>query len=81
MRREAWPLRPDLAPFLLLVKLRCFLSLAELCFRWGQPTGEHLHKSVVEVFVNGRQCVAARVYPGRADSLGVSLRAQGATRC
>ena len=34
-------------------------------------------KSVVEVFVNGRQCVALRVYPGREDSLGVSLRAQG----
>ena len=37
-----------------------------------------IDKSVVEVFVNGRQCVAARVYPGRADSVGVSLRAQGA---
>jgi beta-fructofuranosidase len=36
-----------------------------------------IDKSVVEVFVNGRQCVATRVYPGRADSLGVSLRAQG----
>jgi beta-fructofuranosidase len=36
-----------------------------------------IDKSVIEVFVNGRQCVAARVYPGRADSLGVSLRAQG----
>ena len=35
-------------------------------------------RSIVEVFVNGRQCVAARVYPGRSDSLGVSLRAQGA---
>lgn len=34
-------------------------------------------RSVVEVFVNGRQCVAARVYPGREDSLGVSLRTQG----
>ena len=34
-------------------------------------------RSVVEVFVNGRQCVAVRVYPGREDSLGVSLRAQG----
>ena len=34
-------------------------------------------KSVVEVFANGRQCVAARVYPDRADSVGVSLRAQG----
>jgi beta-fructofuranosidase len=34
-------------------------------------------KSVVEVFVNGKQCVAMRVYPGLADSLGVSLRSQG----
>jgi len=34
-------------------------------------------KSVVEVFVNGKQCVAVRVYPGRSDSLGVSLRSQG----
>ena len=34
-------------------------------------------KSVVEVFVNGRQCVAMRVYPGREDSIFVSLRAQG----
>ena len=35
-------------------------------------------KSIVEVFANGRQCLTVRVYPGRADSLGVSLRAQGA---
>jgi len=34
-------------------------------------------RSVVEVFVNGRQCIAVRVYPGRDDSLGVSLRSQG----
>jgi len=34
-------------------------------------------KSVVEVFVNGRQCIAMRVYPGREDSVGVSLRSQG----
>ena len=34
-------------------------------------------RSLVEVFVNGKQCVAVRVYPGREDSLGVSLRAQG----
>jgi beta-fructofuranosidase len=33
--------------------------------------------SVVEVFVNGKQCVAMRVYLGREDSLGVSLRSQG----
>ncbi len=36
-----------------------------------------IDRSVVEVFVNGRQCVAVRVYPGRADSVGVSLRSRG----
>jgi beta-fructofuranosidase len=36
-----------------------------------------IDKSVVEVFANGRQCVAMRVYPGREDSIGVSLRSQG----
>ena len=36
-----------------------------------------IDKSVVEVFVNGKQCVAMRVYPGREDSTGVSLRSQG----
>nr|MBA2762239.1 GH32 C-terminal domain-containing protein [Segetibacter sp.] len=36
-----------------------------------------IDKSVVEVFVNGKQCVAMRVYPGRNDSMGVSIRAQG----
>ena len=34
-------------------------------------------RSVVEVFANDRQCATVRVYPGREDSLGVSLRAQG----
>jgi beta-fructofuranosidase len=34
-------------------------------------------RSVVEVFANGRQCAAVRVYPGRSDSVGVSLRSQG----
>ena len=34
-------------------------------------------RSVVEVFANGRQCAAVRVYPGRPDSVGVSLRSQG----
>ena len=36
-----------------------------------------IDKSVVEVFVNGKQCVAMRVYPDREDSVGVSLRSQG----
>jgi beta-fructofuranosidase len=34
-------------------------------------------RSVVEVFINGKQCLAMRVYPGREDSIGVSLRSQG----
>jgi len=34
-------------------------------------------KSIVEVFVNDRQCLAVRVYPGREDSVGVALRAVG----
>jgi len=36
-----------------------------------------IDRSVVEVFVNGRQCVAMRVYPSRPDSVGVSMRSQG----
>lgn len=36
-----------------------------------------IDKSVVEVFVNGRQCIAARVYPGLKSSTGVSIRAIG----
>ena len=28
-------------------------------------------------FVNGKQCLGVRVYPGREDSVGVSLRSQG----
>jgi beta-fructofuranosidase len=35
-------------------------------------------KSVVEVFVNRKLCVAMRVYPSLKNSTGVSLRAQGA---
>ena len=36
-----------------------------------------IDKSIVEVFVNDRQCLAVRVYPGREDSVGVALRAVG----
>ncbi len=36
-----------------------------------------IDRSIVEVFANGRQCVAARVYPGRDDSTGISIRARG----
>lgn len=36
-----------------------------------------IDRSVVEVFVNGKLYLAIRVYPGRKDSVGVSVRAQG----
>jgi beta-fructofuranosidase len=36
-----------------------------------------IDKSVVEVFVNGKQALSVRVYPSRKDSIGVSLKAQG----
>ncbi|MDE2750603.1 MAG: glycoside hydrolase family 32 protein [Chloroflexota bacterium] len=36
-----------------------------------------IDRSVVEVFANGKQALALRVYPEREDSLSVSLRAQG----
>ncbi len=34
-------------------------------------------KSIVEVFVNGKQAIACRTYPDRKDSTGVSLIARG----
>ena len=45
----------------------------------GEPVDLRIFvdRSVVEVFVNARQCVAVRVYPGREDSTGVSLLSQG----
>lgn len=36
-----------------------------------------IDKSVLEVFVNGKQCLSVRVYPGLEDSLGISFRSQG----
>ncbi len=36
-----------------------------------------IDRSIVEVFANGKQYLAMRVYPDRSDSLGVSIRAQG----
>ncbi len=47
--------------------------------RRGQPLKFRVFvdRSVVEVFINERLYMAARVYPGREDSVGVSLRAQG----
>jgi len=37
----------------------------------------YLDRSVLEVFANGRQSITQRIYPTRADSLGVRLFARG----
>jgi len=34
-------------------------------------------RSIVEVFVNDRQCIALRTYPQREDSKGISVKAHG----
>lgn len=36
-----------------------------------------IDKSIIEVFINGKQGIAQRVYPTRSDSTGVSIRATG----
>lgn len=36
-----------------------------------------IDKSIVEVFVNDKQCVAMRVYPGLSESTGVSICSKG----
>ena len=36
-----------------------------------------MDKSIVEVFVNGKQCVAARVYPDLGDATGISFESRG----
>jgi beta-fructofuranosidase len=36
-----------------------------------------IDRSVVEVFVNGKQALAVRVYPSRDDSTGISIRSHG----
>lgn len=45
----------------------------------GEPLRLHIFvdRSVIEVFANDRVCAASRVYPSRADSLGVALFAEG----
>ena len=38
-----------------------------------------IDRSIVEVFVNERQCLTLRAYPDRDDSVGVSLFSRGGT--
>ena len=52
---------------------------APLALKPGEPLRLRVFvdESVVEVFANDRQAVSRRVYPARADSLGVALFAKG----
>ena len=45
----------------------------------GQPVELRIFidRSVVEVFADGRQYLAKRIYPARADSVGVQAFAKG----
>lgn len=36
-----------------------------------------LDRSVLELYINGRQCMTQRIYPTRADSLGLTLFSKG----
>jgi len=45
----------------------------------GEPLNLRIYvdKSVVEVFANGRQAVARRIYPSRKDSVNVTIFSKG----
>jgi beta-fructofuranosidase len=45
----------------------------------GEPLAVRvfLDRSVIEVYANGRACLTTRIYPSRADSLGLALSARG----
>ena len=36
-----------------------------------------IDKSIIEIFVNDKQVVTTRVYPGKKESIGISLKSQG----
>jgi beta-fructofuranosidase len=55
---------PESAPFYIEENEKLFLRV-------------FIDKSVLEVFVNERQCVATRVYPSKKDSIGVSVLSKG----
>ena len=58
---------------------RRVLERAPFALKPGEPRKLRVFvdKSVVEVYANDRQAIARRVYPGRADSVGVVLFSRG----
>ena len=89
MGKKPMPRAPNPPSSLITIESSYSSTLADAKFRAPETgalrldSGEtaklrvFIDKSVVEVFVNGKQCVAMRVYPGRDDSRGVSIRSQG----
>ena len=57
-------------------------EVAPFKLREGEPLRLRvfIDKSVVEVFANGRQCLALRVYPGREDSVAYRSAPRAAMR-
>ncbi len=56
-------------------------EVAQVDMMVGEPLKLRIFidRSIVEVFVNGRQCLTVRAYPERGDSVGVSLKSFGQT--
>ena len=56
------------------------LSVVSLALEDGEPLALRvfLDRSVLEVYANGHICLTERIYPTRADSLGIDLTARGA---
>lgn len=56
------------------------LDLLEVPFDLSEVESLKLHifldRSVMEIFVNGRTTIASRIYPSRADSLGIGVTAE-----
>ena len=61
------------------VEGRRVLEQAPLALHAGEPLRLRVFvdRCVVEVFANDRQAIGRRVYPGRPDSLGIALFAEG----
>jgi len=60
-------------------KRRGFKQEAPFELKPGELLNLHifLDRSIMEVFVNGRQCITQRLYPTRDDSKGIALFAKG----
>lgn len=54
-------------------------EVADVLLKENEPVNLRvfIDRSIVEVFVNGRQCIAVRAYPVKPDSKGVSIKAFG----